>query len=62
MIRPQPSTSTKSRILNGSEIITGGSIIMPIDISAADDDEVDHEERHEDDEADDERRAQLARA
>ena len=35
MIRPQPSTRTKSRILNGSEIITGGSIIMPMDISAA---------------------------
>ena len=36
MTRPQPSTRMKSRILNGSEIITGGSIIMPIDISAAD--------------------------
>ena len=35
MIRPQPSTRTNSRILNGREIITGGSIIMPIDISAA---------------------------
>ncbi len=35
MMSPQPSTRTNSRILNGSEIITGGSIIMPIDISAA---------------------------
>ncbi len=35
MMRPQPSTRIKSRILKGSEIITGGSIIMPIDISAA---------------------------
>src|SRR6478736_4227959 len=33
--RPQPSTSTKSSSLNGSEIITGGSIIMPIDIKDA---------------------------
>ena len=29
----QPSTSTNSRILNGSEIRAGGSIIMPIDMS-----------------------------
>jgi len=29
----QPSTSTKSIILNGSEIIAGGSIIIPIAIS-----------------------------
>ena len=28
----QPSTSTNSSSLNGSEIIAGGSIIMPIDI------------------------------
>ena len=35
MMSPQPSTSTNRRILNGSEIMTGGSIIMPIDISAA---------------------------
>ena len=35
MMSPHPSTSTNSRILNGSEIITGGSIIMPIDMSAA---------------------------
>src|SRR5438093_7686 len=33
MIRLQPSTSTNSRILNGSAIIVGGSIIMPIAIS-----------------------------
>ena len=31
--RCQPSTSTKKISLNGSEITTGGSIIMPIDIS-----------------------------
>jgi len=31
--RFQPSTRTKSRILNGSEMKTGGSITMPIDIS-----------------------------
>src|SRR3954447_6491867 len=30
--RCQPSTRTKSRILNGSEIRTGGSIIIPMDI------------------------------
>ena len=35
MIMPHPSTRTKSRILKGSEIITGGSIIMPMDMSAA---------------------------
>jgi hypothetical protein len=29
----QPSTRTKKTTLNGSETITGGSIIMPIDIS-----------------------------
>jgi hypothetical protein len=28
-----PSTSTKSNILKGSEIIMGGSIIIPIDIN-----------------------------
>ena len=28
-----PSTSTNNNILNGNEIITGGSIIIPIDIS-----------------------------
>ena len=31
--RFQPSTRTNSRILNGSEMKTGGSIIIPIDIS-----------------------------
>jgi hypothetical protein len=31
-MRPQPSTSTNKRILNGSEIITGGNMTMPIDI------------------------------
>ncbi len=31
--RLQPSTSTKKISLNGSDIITGGSIIMPMDIS-----------------------------
>src|SRR6185312_17525418 len=31
-IRLQPSTSTKKISLKGSEIIAGGSIIMPIDI------------------------------
>src|SRR5205807_935807 len=30
--RSQPSTRTNSRILNGREMKTGGSIIMPIDI------------------------------
>ena len=29
----QPSTSTNSMILNGSETMTGDIIIMPIDIS-----------------------------
>src|SRR6185436_7069090 len=33
VMRFQPSTRTKSRILNGSEMKTGGSITMPIDIS-----------------------------
>ena len=32
VIRPQPSTSTKSNNLNGNEIIMGDSIIMPIDM------------------------------
>ena len=31
--RYQPSTKTNNRILNGSEIMIGGSIIMPIDIN-----------------------------
>ena len=31
--RCHPSTITNSRILNGSEIMTGGSIIIPMDIS-----------------------------
>ncbi len=35
MISPHPSTSTNSSSLNGSETMTGGSIIMPSDISAA---------------------------
>ena len=33
MINPQPSTKTNNSILNGSEIITGGSITIPIDIN-----------------------------
>ena len=33
MTRFQPSTRMNSRILNGSEMKTGGSIIMPIDIN-----------------------------
>src|SRR6185503_11024142 len=33
MTRDQPSMSTNSMILNGSEISTGDSIIMPIDMS-----------------------------
>src|SRR5699024_68954 len=32
VIKYQPSTKTNSKILNGNEIITGGSIIIPIDI------------------------------
>ena len=32
VIRPQPSTNTKSSSLNGSEIIIGDSIIIPIDM------------------------------
>src|SRR6202163_2351139 len=32
--RLQPSTRTKKMSLNGSDTTTGGSIIMPIDISA----------------------------
>src|ERR1700754_5061407 len=35
-IRFQPSTRMKRRILNGREMKTGGSIIMPIDISVED--------------------------
>src|SRR5262249_41992120 len=35
MTRCQPATSTNNRILNGSEMRTGGSIIIPIDISVA---------------------------
>ena len=31
----QPSTSTKKMILKGREIVTGGSIITPIDINTA---------------------------
>ena len=33
MIKYQPSTSTKKISLKGKEIITGGSIIMPMDMS-----------------------------
>ena len=33
VIKYQPSTSTKKISLKGKEIITGGSIIMPIDMS-----------------------------
>jgi hypothetical protein len=33
MIRFQPSTSTNSRSLKGSDIMTGGSIIIPIERS-----------------------------
>ena len=33
MTRSQPSTRTNSRILNGREMKTGGSIIMPMLIS-----------------------------
>ncbi len=36
MIKPQPSTSTKSISLKGIEIIMGDNIIMPIDISTLD--------------------------
>ena len=32
MIRSHPSATTKSRILNGIDIVVGGSIIIPIDI------------------------------
>ena len=35
MINPQPLTRTKSRSLNGNDTVTGGSIIMPRDISDA---------------------------
>ena len=35
MSNVHPSTKTKSMILNGSEITTGGSIIMPIAINTA---------------------------
>ena len=31
--RPQPSTSTNNRSLNGIEIIMGDNIIIPMDIS-----------------------------
>ena len=33
---PQPSTSTNSSSLRGSEITTGGSMTMPSDISPED--------------------------
>ncbi len=36
MIKPQPSTKTKSISLKGIEIIIGDNIIMPIDISTLD--------------------------
>ncbi len=36
MIKPQPSTNTKSISLNGIEIIIGDNIIMPIDINTLD--------------------------
>jgi len=32
-VRFQPSTNRKIKILNGSEMITGGIIIIPIDSS-----------------------------
>ena len=35
-MRCQPSTRTKSRILKGSDTVTGGSIIMPIESSVLD--------------------------
>ncbi|KFD44037.1 hypothetical protein IU11_06000 [Cellulosimicrobium sp. MM] len=35
VMRPHPSTRTKSSSLNGSEIIVGGSIIMPMLMRAA---------------------------
>ena len=57
--RFQPSTRTNSRILNGSEMKTGGSIIMPMDMSVERDHEVDDQERQEDQEADLERRLEL---
>ena len=31
-MRSQPSATTNKRILNGIEIVVGGSIIIPIDI------------------------------
>ena len=58
-MRPQPSTRTNSRILNGSEIITGGSIIMPIDISAEATTRSITRNGMKIDEADDERGSQL---
>ena len=48
----QPSTSTKKMSLNGSDTTTGGSIIMPIDISTRGDDEIDDEEGKKQQEAD----------
>ena len=50
--RLQPSTSTKKMSLNGSETTTGGSIIMPIDISTDGHHQVDDQERQEQQEAD----------
>ena len=32
-IKYHPSTKTKNTILNGNDIITGGNIIIPIDIN-----------------------------
>ena len=33
MTKYHPSTNTNNNILNGNEIITGGNIIIPIDIN-----------------------------
>ena len=43
---------TKNRILKGSEIEVGGSIIMPIAHGDGGDDQVDHQERKHDQKAD----------
>ena len=58
-MRDHPSAITNSSNLNGNDTKTGGTIIMPSDISPDADHEVDHEERQQDDHADDERGLQL---
>ena len=36
MTRSHPSARTNNKILNGNEMVVGGSIIIPMDISTVD--------------------------